>query len=86
MAAYKTFNEFWSVGLGRTCFTDYEARRAEKVWDAAIKSVEENGNSLQQRKGEICASCEDVMTVRNWITINLFGFCPQCGRKLSPVA
>ena len=45
MATYKSFNEFWGVGLGRTCFTDYEAVRAEKVWNAAIKHAEEKFTS-----------------------------------------
>ena len=28
------------------------------IWNAAIKSVEENGNSLQQLKEDICPECD----------------------------
>ena len=33
----------------------------QHVWDAAIKSVEENGNSLQQLKAEIAAVANTII-------------------------
>ena len=37
-----------------------DASNFQAAWDAAIESVEENGNSLQQLKAEIAAIAETV--------------------------
>ena len=70
--AIKTFNQIWRE-MGRTCFTDYEAQRAEQVYDIAIKSMEENGNSLQQLKAEILALRKDGVCADDmyWVGWNM---------------
>jgi len=80
--AAKTLDEFRSEWYAKHSFQP----GSQNIWDAAIKSVEENGNSLQQLKAEIllliqrtkqCACADDMGSVK--------GLLEQIDAKLSAV-
>ena len=54
--AAKTFWQWYDKELP----SGDDASNFEAAWDAAIESVKENGNSLQQLKAEIRAMCIEL--------------------------
>lgn len=82
--AAKTFNEWWD-SFPREHGT-FSCECAKEGWNAAIKLVVENGNSLQQLKAEIAAAVDvfqgDGIWMKDSDIIN--AFCAKL-RQLSAV-
>jgi hypothetical protein len=57
--AAKTFWQWYDKELP----SGDDALTFQAAWDAAVESVEENGNSLQQLKAEIAALAEELLSV-----------------------
>jgi len=58
----------------------------QMVWDAAVNSVAQNSTSNDTERAEICSICGAKGCGNVFMLQYSYKYCPNCGRKLSPVS